>query len=254
VARGAPSRVAAAASEGGSAPPPLAGILIECDGVMTDLHMSGHREAFNRAFAGEAPRATAPGRAELGRPGDPAPTARSPRPPAPANPPHAPADLGLECANWSPVVYADLLSRGDGTAESLIAEFFATIGWPTFIPTGEEMVFAGKVHERKLMRMEGMIEADEIPLRDGALELVTQATQAGAKVGLLCATASLPEDGVAASVKRRMGTGLGAGVPSFTVPGAGGEEGGERGLEESLRERQAEVKRGLAQAAAEALR
>lgn len=50
-------------------------LIIECDGVLVDIHKEIHLAAFNAAFR----------------------------------------ELGLDCANWTPAIYTDLIRMGDGT-------------------------------------------------------------------------------------------------------------------------------------------
>ena len=39
-------------------------------------------------------------------------------------------DLGLECANWGPEVFQDLIRHSDGTEEGLVESFFDTVRLP----------------------------------------------------------------------------------------------------------------------------
>lgn len=87
--------------------------------------------------------------------------------------------------------------------------------------------------------------------RTGARELVADAVLAGAKVGLLCCTASLPSDDVASSVRGALGPGLSANVASFVVPTR--DEAAEGAIEDRVREASSQMKRELTQQAAEAL-
>ena len=58
-----------------ASPPRL--LIIECDGVLVDVHSEIHLPAFNTAFR----------------------------------------ELGLDCANWTPAIYTDLIRMGDGTVK-----------------------------------------------------------------------------------------------------------------------------------------
>ena len=42
--------------------------------------------------------------------------------------------VGLDCANWEPAVYHDLLRYGDGSPEALLSNYFNTVG---YISTGD---------------------------------------------------------------------------------------------------------------------
>jgi hypothetical protein len=74
--RGQPTT--AQASDGGEASSiPRKLLIIECDGVLIDIHKDIHLAAFNEAFR----------------------------------------ELGLDCANWTPAIYTDLIRMGDGTVK-----------------------------------------------------------------------------------------------------------------------------------------
>lgn len=75
-------------------------------------------------------------------------------------------ELGYDCTTWSPHVYHDLLGQGDGTGEGLVAAYFNTVGWPTFLPTGEQEVFAHKVHALKQEQLRRMLAKGEVPPRE----------------------------------------------------------------------------------------
>jgi hypothetical protein len=36
-------------------------------------------------------------------------------------------------------IYNDLLNHGDGTGEGLVAAYYETVGWPSFLPTAEQV-------------------------------------------------------------------------------------------------------------------
>ncbi|GMH40840.1 hypothetical protein BSKO_08744 [Bryopsis sp. KO-2023] len=135
-------------------------VLIECDGVFVDLHDNGHRIAFNKAFR----------------------------------------SLGLECANWSSQVYYDLRRGGDGTAEGMLTAFFNTVGWPMAVATKEKADFTRQLHHQKQQILKELLQAGEVPLRDGVQDFIDEALDRGAKVGAICGTLSLSEDDVWGSV------------------------------------------------------
>lgn len=141
------------------------GLLIECDGVLIDVNTDGHRVAFNRAFA----------------------------------------DLGLECADWSPQIYHDLQRSGDGTAEGMLATFFDKIGWPMAVATDERAAFMSSVHKLKDKMLRKMVQQGELPLRPGCLEFVDAALNDGAKVGVISCTISKPEDDIFSCVANQLG-------------------------------------------------
>lgn len=71
----------------------------------------------------------------------------------------------MECANWSGAVYADLLQRSDGTGESMLTNFFSTVGWPLSVETSEQSTFVRKVHAMKQEALRELLRTDEVPLR-----------------------------------------------------------------------------------------
>lgn len=139
-------------------------LILEADGALTDLHMDGHRVAFNRAFH----------------------------------------ELGMDCANWTPAIYHDLLSKGDGTGEGLVRAYYNCVGWPTFLPSNEQEAFAGKVYSIKQQQMKLLIKQASIPLRDGVVQVLTQALSSGFRVGFIAETCSDPEDDVISSLLQQL--------------------------------------------------
>lgn len=79
-------------------------LLLEIDGAVTDLHMDGHRVAFNKSLA----------------------------------------RMGYECAQFTPPIYNDLLQGGDGTAEGLVTSYFMRMGWPMMLATSDQPLFIKK--------------------------------------------------------------------------------------------------------------
>ena len=89
-----PRRVAVPAPRASAVEPPSDDallVIVECDGVMTDVHLDGHREAFNETFR----------------------------------------DLGMEGASWSQDEYLSLLRSGGGTAHGMVERYFPLYGYPT---------------------------------------------------------------------------------------------------------------------------
>ncbi|KAL3149056.1 hypothetical protein ABBQ32_001901 [Trebouxia sp. C0010 RCD-2024] len=130
------------------------GLMIECDGVLVDIHKDCHRVAFNKAFE----------------------------------------ELGLDCVAWAPAVYHDLLRSGDGTAEGIVAAYFGMVGWPMMLPSKERRQFAGKVHDLKKKHLNNMVMDGKLPLRPGIAEFIDAALVQGAAIGLLAGTCSIPEE------------------------------------------------------------
>lgn len=129
---------------------------------------SGHRVAFNRAFA------------ELG--------------------------LSSQAAYSSAPAFEAALRHG-GTGEALVAARLAdTATWPSFLSTDEERrQFARRVHETKQRLFAELIAQGDLPLRPDVAGVVDAALQQGAVVALVAETASSPEEGVAAAALRALG-------------------------------------------------
>ncbi|KAK9807404.1 hypothetical protein WJX73_000842 [Symbiochloris irregularis] len=160
------------------------GLLIECDGVLLDVHKDGHRVAFNRAFQ----------------------------------------QVGLEGTQWTPAVYHEFLRFGDGSAEALLSAYFSTVGWPSNIRTQERKPFVQKLHELKRENLLRMVEAGTIPLRPGAERLLQDAVEAGTPVGLIAGTCSVPDEAVVLGALKALGDELAPRVHVFTnaLDNAGG--------------------------------
>jgi len=133
---------------------------VEVDGALTDLHIDGHRVAFNNAFK----------------------------------------DLGVDCSNWTAPVYNHLMSQGDGTGEGMVRTFFSRVGWPTFLPTKEEDLFTRKVHQLKQEQLKKLIQKRKVPPRQDVDKVLSDALAAGAKVACISETLSQPSDEVCTSI------------------------------------------------------
>jgi hypothetical protein len=72
---------------------------------------------------------------------------------------------GVDCSNWTAPVYNDLMSQGDGTGEGLVRAYFSRVGWPTFLPTKED-IFTRKVHELKQEQLKKLIQKRKVPPRE----------------------------------------------------------------------------------------
>lgn len=141
------------------------GLLLECDGVLVDVHRDAHRVAFNEAFA----------------------------------------SVGLDCANWSPMVYQDILRSGKGSGEGMICAFFNAVGWPLVVREKDRPEFVRELHRRKREAMKDMVKNDRIELREGVVQFLDEAIAAGAKVGLVAGTASAPDEHIVDMVMRKIG-------------------------------------------------
>eukprot|EP00894_Picocystis_sp_ML_P005355 jgi/Pico_ML_1/55872/g1493.t1 len=142
------------------------GLLLECDGVMVDVHRDAHRVAFNQAFQ----------------------------------------SMGLDCAHWSPQVYHDVMRGGKGSGEGMIIAYFNTVGWPLMVTEKDRVGYAQELHRMKRAAMKEMVENDQVEFRDGVLEFLDDALSAGAKVGLVAGTASAPDEHVVDMVMRKLGS------------------------------------------------
>ncbi|GLC38203.1 hypothetical protein PLESTB_001088200 [Pleodorina starrii] len=167
-----------------------AGLLLEVDGAVMDIHLDGHRVAFNAAF-------------------------------------HS---IGMDCVQWSPPVYNDLLGCSDGTGEGLITAYYTTVGWPMMVATAERPAFVRKVHELKDRELGKLLARDGVPLRQDVKQVISDAVSGGAAVSLLCGTqCTLPEE-LGASCRRLLGQDLGGAVRLFTFalappePDSGGDD------------------------------
>lgn len=146
------------------------GLILECDGVVLDTHLDGHREAFNRAFqvggAGicvQRGRVVAAGRRPFLNGGHYwAGHARETLTPAPLL-----QEIGYDCVQWSPAVYYDLLRWGDGTGQGLIRAYFSKLGWPLMLGSKDRPAFVEKVYAGKQRQLRTMVQKGEIPLRPG---------------------------------------------------------------------------------------
>ena len=199
-----PRRVAVPAPRASAVEPPPSDdallVIVECDGVMTDVHLDGHREAFNETFR----------------------------------------DLGMEGASWSQDEYLSLLRSGGGTAHGMVERYFHFYGYPTkelraddmladagassaagAVPEGYEdaspevIVAAARaaasrdplnkevLRERRLEwiddvvrmkdeRFRAMVREGRLKLRKGAAQFIDECLLEDAKVVLVGATASDP--------------------------------------------------------------
>lgn len=49
--------------------------------------------------------------------------------------------------------------------------YYNCVGWPTFLPTAEQDVFAAKVYSLKQQQMKKLVQAGKVPLRDGVAQV-----------------------------------------------------------------------------------
>lgn len=83
---------------------------------------------------------------------------------------------------------------GDGTGTGLIKSYFNMVGWPLMLSTKERPDFVENIYRTKQRIFKEMVMSGNIPLRDGAVELLDDAMADGVKPVILAATASAPED------------------------------------------------------------
>ncbi|KAL2629009.1 hypothetical protein R1flu_013695 [Riccia fluitans] len=124
-----------------------AAMLMEVDGVLCDVHRYGNRQAFNLAFQ----------------------------------------DMGLDCAQWTEVVYSDLMRAAGGVEGKMVSAFFTNIGWPTALPTNEKDLFVKQVMEAKRKALGKLALAGSLPLRPGLDEFVDEVLEAGVPLILVSA-------------------------------------------------------------------
>ena len=170
------------------------GLLLECDGVMVDVHRDAHRVAFNQAFRA----------------------------------------MGLDCANWSPQVYHDVMRAGKGSGEGMIIGYFNTVGWPLVVTERDRMGYAQELHRMKRAAMKEMVEKDQVEFREGVLEFLDDALSAGAKVGLVAGTASAPDEHVVDMVMRKLGPDRASKIRVFEGFSSGEEEEEEQQNDEAV--------------------
>ncbi|PUZ68014.1 hypothetical protein GQ55_3G480500 [Panicum hallii var. hallii] len=127
--------------------PPNLGLLVEVEGVLADVYRFGNRQAFNVAFQ----------------------------------------SLGLDCANWTEPIYADLVRKAHGDEKRMLVLFFDRIGWPTSLPTSEKGSFMKSVLREKLKALEEFSASDSLPLRPGVEKFIDDALSEGVPVAILAA-------------------------------------------------------------------
>ncbi|WVZ91459.1 hypothetical protein U9M48_037627 [Paspalum notatum var. saurae] len=127
--------------------PPKLGLLMEVEGVLADVYRFGNRQAFNVAFR----------------------------------------SLGLDCANWTEPIYADLVRKARGDEERMLVLFFDRIGWPTSLPTSEKGSFVKSVLREKLKALEEFSASDSLPLRPGVEKFIDDALSEGIPMAILAA-------------------------------------------------------------------
>lgn len=140
-------------------------IILECDGVLVDVHTDGHRVAFNRAFE----------------------------------------ELGYTCAQWTPSVYFDLLRLGDSTGPGLVKTYYELIGWPMMLPTSDRTIFTEKVYATKQRIFKRMVDTAEIPLREGVVEFIDDVLADNVQLVILAGTASAMDDSVVSAAMMNLG-------------------------------------------------
>ncbi|KAK1557737.1 hypothetical protein Q3G72_030771 [Acer saccharum] len=110
-------------------------VLLEIDGVLVDAYRLGNRQAFNTAFQ----------------------------------------KLGLDCANWTPPIYSDLLRKSAGDEERMLILYFNRIGWPTSLPTSEKETFVKSVLREKKNAMDEILVSESLTLRPGVEDFIDDA-------------------------------------------------------------------------------
>ena len=193
-------------------------VIVECDGVLCDVHLDGHREAFNETFV----------------------------------------MLGMEGMSWSTDEYLSLLRSGGGSAYGMLERYFSFYGYPFkelrepgsevpdeeyvanlgnlgIVPEGYEdaslasraaaaqaaaaqdpvnkevlaarrAAFIEKVIDLKDETFTAMVAEGRLKLRKGALSFLDECLlEDNTQIIIIGATASAPEEGVLPAVMRAMG-------------------------------------------------
>ncbi|XP_073107627.1 CBBY-like protein isoform X3 [Elaeis guineensis] len=123
------------------------GLLIEVEGVLADIYRFGNRQSFNVAFQ----------------------------------------KMGLDCANWTEPVYADLTRKAGGDEERMLVLFFNRIGWPTSLPTSEKETFMKSILREKRKALEEFVTSSNLQLRPGVENFIDEAFSEGVPVVMLIA-------------------------------------------------------------------
>lgn len=140
-------------------------VILECDGILVDIHNHGHRRAFNLAFE----------------------------------------EMGYSCSQWSPHIYYDLLRFGDSTGPGLVRAYYDMVGWPLMLSTSDRPAFVDKIYGIKQRIFSQIVKSRDLPLREGVEEFLRNAIESDARLVALAATASAPEDGVLPAVMDILG-------------------------------------------------
>ncbi|KAI5083309.1 hypothetical protein GOP47_0003052 [Adiantum capillus-veneris] len=133
--------------------------------VVADTHRFGHRHSFNVAFQ----------------------------------------RLGLDCANWSEPVYADLLRQAGGSEERMLSLFFDRIGWPLALPTDQKGAFIQNLLREKQAALQDRVNAGNLSLRPGVESFVDEVLDAGVPLVILVAYNKSGEN-VARSLIQKLGS------------------------------------------------
>ncbi|XP_020092491.1 haloacid dehalogenase-like hydrolase domain-containing protein At3g48420 [Ananas comosus] len=120
-------------------------LLFEVEGVLADVNRFGNRQAFNVAFQ----------------------------------------KLGLDCANWTEPIYADLVRKSGGDEERMLILFFNRIGWPTSLPTNEKETFMKSIMREKRKALEEYAASGSLPLRPGVENFIDDAIKESIPVVIL---------------------------------------------------------------------
>ncbi|KAH7661067.1 HAD-like protein [Dioscorea alata] len=143
---------------------PELGLLLEVEGVIADIYRLGNRQAFNVAFQ----------------------------------------KLGLDCANWTEPVYADLTRKASGDEERMLVLFFNRIGWPTALPTNEKGTFTKSVLREKGKALGEFAASANLLLRPGVETFIDDALKEGIPVVVLTAY-SKNGDKISRSIIEKLG-------------------------------------------------
>ncbi|XP_044947141.1 CBBY-like protein isoform X2 [Hordeum vulgare subsp. vulgare] len=112
--------------------------------------------------------------------------------------------LGLDCANWTEPIYADLVRKSSGDEERMLVLFFDRIGWPTSLPTSEKGSFTKSVLREKLKALEKLSASDDLPLRPGVEKFIDDALSEGVPVAIL-ATYGRNGEKISRSIVEKLG-------------------------------------------------
>lgn len=128
----------------------------------------------------------------------------------------------IQRAIFTPQLYNDMLTAGDGSAEGMMRIYFNCFGWPVS-DASERIHLARLVADAKAEELSQLLRDDLVPLRPHVNEVIADAINDHVKVCLIAGTISDSGDEVAASVLRQLEPDLRPHVRIFNCARSRGE-------------------------------